>query len=500
MKARATLLLGILVFAAIPSAATIEYSVSLAQPDQHLFRVTMTVPNVEEELVVAMPAWNAFYQIRDFAHRVQNVRARSEDAVLRVTKDDKQTWRITRVANSERPLERVIIEYAVYWDDPGPFSSQLNSTHGFINPAMVLFYVPSRRGEDSRLKLTDVPTGWSAATALKPGETSFTFRAGNYDLLVDAPVEVSGFEETRLEVAGARIRLAVHGTDWDRSALSDSIRRIVAYQVGLMREVPFDEFVFIYHFGMGGGGGMEHANSTAIDLGARGWAAGVTAHEFFHLWNVKRIRPRSLEPVDYSREQWTRALWFAEGVTNTYGAFTLVRTGLWSSRQFFDDLGDQMGELESRPAYRWQSAEQSSLDAWHERYPLYRRPEFSVSYYTKGQVLGVLLDVLIRDATNNRASLDDVLRHMNDEFARRGRFYDDSVHIRAAVEKVAGRDFGDFFARYVAGADALPFRTVLGLAGLTLTPRGRSYTISEAENATEKQRRIREGLLRGTTD
>jgi predicted metalloprotease with PDZ domain len=500
MKLRAALLLGILVLAAIPAAATIEYRVSLAQPNEHLFRVTMTVPNVQEELVVAMPAWNAFYQIRDFAHRVQNVRARAEDGALLVAKDDKQTWRISRNWNSKKLLGRIVVEYSVYWDDPGPFSAQLNSTHGFLNLAMVLFYVPSRRGEDAHLELTDLPSGWSAATALKPGNTSFTFRAGNYDLLVDAPVEVSAFEETRLEVAGAKIRVVVHGTDWDRGALMDSIRRIVAYQIGLMRETPFDEFLFIYHFGMGGSGGMEHANSTAIDLAHRGWAAGVTAHEFFHLWNVKRIRPRSLEPVDYSREQWTRSLWFAEGITNTYGAYTLVRTELWSPRQFYEDLGEVTGQLESRPAYRWQSAEQSSLDAWHEKYPLYVRPEFSVSYYGKGQVLGVLLDILIRDATNNRASLDDVLRHMNSEFARRGRFYDDGADIRAAVEKMAGRDFGEFFARYVAGVDPLPFRATLALAGLTLTPRGRSYTISENPDSTEKQRRIREGLLRGTTD
>jgi predicted metalloprotease with PDZ domain len=278
-----------------------------------------------------------------------------------------------------------------------------------------------------------------------------------------------------------------------------------------MREVPFEEYVFFYHFNPDSmGGGMEHANSTAIDS-SRPPAVGVTAHEFFHLWNVKRIRPVSLERgcpegcadgrgPDYSRENWTRSLWLAEGVTSTYGAFTLVRTGLWTRQQFYKDLAGEIAELESRPARQWQSVEQASLDAWLEKYARYQQPEYSISYYNKGQILGVLLDILIRDATDNRASLDDVLRYLNREFAHRGRFYDEQRDIRAAVEKIAGRDFGDFFARYVAGTDPLPYDEILGRAGLQLTLRGRNSTIEETGAAPERQRRIREGLLRGTTD
>src|SRR5580700_5081521 len=163
-----------------------------------------------------------------------------------------------------------------------------------------------------------------------------------------------------------------------------------------MDGAPFERYTFILHIGKGaGGGGMEHANSTAIGIPSEEYLAGVAAHEFFHLWNVKRIRPASLEPVDYTKEQYTRALWFAEGFTNTYASYTLERTHLWSKEQFYEDLGEQISELEARPANRWQSAEQTSLDAWLEKYPLYNRPRSSVSYYEKGQVLGVLLDILI---------------------------------------------------------------------------------------------------------
>ena len=204
----------------------------------------------------------------------------------------------------------------------------------------------------------------------------------------------------------------------------------------------------------------------------------VSAHEFFHLWNVKRIRPASLEPLDYTHEMYTRALWFAEGVTNTYGSYTLVRTGLWSKQEFYQDLSGQISELEGRPAEQWQSAEQSSLDAWLEKYALYNQPQRSVSYYTKGQVLGVLLDILIRERTDNQRSLDDVLRAMNRDFAKTGKFYHDSLDIQRSAEKVTGASLADFFAKYVSGAEPLPYTDLLARAGLELHEKETTHAVT----------------------
>jgi predicted metalloprotease with PDZ domain len=456
----------------------------------------MTVPDVKGNLVVQLPAWNALYQIRDFAHRVKDVRASDEGGrASAVAKLDKQTWQVTGKGT-------ISVEYEIFWDEGGPFASQLTFNQAFINFAMILFYVPERRGEDVRVEFVAVPERWKIAVALHPGLTPESFLAANYDALVDAPAKLGSFEEFRFETGSAKVRVAVSGDGWNRQTLEDNLRRIVAYQTQMMRDVPFDEFLFLYHFGQGGGG-MEHANSTAIGLSPGSSGASVSAHEFFHLWNVKRIRPISLEPVDYAREQWTRTLWFAEGVTSTYASYTLVRTGITTPRQFYDDLGSQLTSLEARPARLWQSVEQSSLDAWHEKYGMYRRPELSISYYNKGEILGVLLDAMIRDATDNRKSLDDVMRYLNENFAKRGRFYDDSADIQAAAERVAGRDFADFFRRYVAGTDELPSAEILGLAGMTLTWRQEERRIAEIQEnpgATGKQRRIREGLLKGTTD
>lgn len=486
--------------------ATIHYEISVAEREAHVFRVTAKVAGVRDSLRVQMPAWNALYQIRDFAYRVRELRATdSSGARLEVEKLDKQTW---VVRGPYRPHE-VVLTYGVDWDEPSPFSSQLNTGHAFINLATVLVYFPERRREDVRLAFSGLPANWRVGTALKPAGAEWIFVAVDYDALVDAPVEIGQFEEFRFVASSsagdARVRVVVHSdrglSGREREQLTETLRRIVSTQTALMQEIPFEEFLFLYHFGRGGGG-MEHANSTAIHAGGVETVASVSAHEFFHLWNVKRIRPRSLEPVDYTRENWTRALWFAEGVTSTYAAYTLVRSKLWTPQQFYEDLAAEISQLESRPARHWKSVEEASLDAWHEKYQLFRRPTHSISYYNKGQILGVLLDILIRDATDNRRSLDDVLRSLNLRFARRGAFYDERRDLLSTVNSVSGANFESFFQRYVAGTEDLPYGEILGKAGLALQPgKGeRAFVVQELPDITDRQRRIREGLLTGRTD
>ena len=172
------------------------------------------------------------------------------------------------------------------------------------------------------------------------------------------------------------------------------------YEIKLMDGAPYNQYTFIFHIGKaagGGGGGMEHSNSTAIYIPSGDYLPNVSAHEYFHLWNVKRIRPATLEPVDYTHEMYTRALWFAEGVTNTYGSYTLVRSGIWNKREFYQDLSSQITELETRPAEHWQSAEQSSLDTWLDKYgstislnaasPTTQRAKYSACFWTSSSAI-----------------------------------------------------------------------------------------------------------------
>lgn len=516
----------LLLLSCSPAHATIRYTISLDHPDQHLFRVSMQIPVEGHEVPTALPAWNALYQIRDFSERVRNVSAiclwyesmqlggqSIEANRLEVRKVDKQDWRIsspTQCVSGDH--NTFIVSYSVFWDTPGPFDSQLNDHHAFANLAEILMYVPNRRGEDVSVQFTSLPDGWQTATALVSASEPNTYSASNYDSLVDAPVEAGVLDQFSFESDGAPIHVILDGKESAKSRLQNYLLPITRYELTLMGGPPFDSpdhgYTFFFHIGPSaevGGGGMEHRNSSAIAGGSPEECGAIAAHEFFHAWNVKRIRPQALEPVDYSKEQYTRALWFAEGVTNTYETFALERTGLWSKEQFYKDLAGQIDILQSRPARLWQSAEESSLDAWFEGFSDYGDPSRSISYYNKGDILGVLLDLAIRDATDNRKSLDDVMRLLNDEYAKRGKFYDDSDGIRRAVEEVSGKSFKDFFGRYVSGTQEIPYNDFLGLAGLALQPGSHEssvprYSIVELPQSTDRQRRIREGLLHGTTN
>src|SRR5256714_14251308 len=216
-----------------------------------------------------------------------------------------------------------------------------------------------------------------------------------------------------------------------------------------MHDCPFQNYMFIYHFAeSAGGGGMEHSYSTAITLPKRDLDAdfdrfiSITAHEFFHLWNVKRIRPQSLEPIDYSRENYTRALWFSEGVTTTVGDLALLNAGLMQPEDYFKKLSAAITTLQSRPAHLTQSAEESSLNTWLDKYPNYRSPERSINYYNKGELLGVLLDLKIREDSRGRYSIRDLFQTLNRDFAKRGKFFADSEGVRAVAERLSNNDLG----------------------------------------------------------
>jgi predicted metalloprotease with PDZ domain len=493
----------------LPAAkATITYEVSLGDQSAHLFHVTMRVPDVHGDLVLQMPAWNALYEIRDFGSRVQRVEAIAGSTALAVRKIDKLTWHIH--GDGE-----VTVRYAIFWDSRGPFASQLNDEHAFINPAMVFLYLPERREEEIRLVFRDVPEGWQIASpepvSLETVDRRnvYSLNARDYDEFADAPIEAGKFSLFQLKGVEPPISVAIHGDNWKQDEVEETLRKLCKYELELMGGAPYKQYLFIFHLGkaaLGSGGGMEHASGTAISAGSGSQLAGVSAHEFFHLWNVKRIRPVSLEPVDYTREQYSRALWFAEGVTSTYGRYTQLRSGQWSRPEFYNDLGRQITTLESRPANRWQSAEESSLDTWFEKYDYYNGPDFSVSYYTKGQILGDLLDIEIRDRTHNAHSLDDVLRRLNDDFAKKGRLYRDSLDIRMTTEAVAGGSFQEFFDKYVSGIDPFPYAEILAKAGLLVEKKegtdvkeGPRFVVTEDPRASESARALREAWLLGKT-
>ena len=451
------------------SPASIGYRVSLTSPEQHLVDVQIFMPEGSAQRELQLPVWNALYQIRDFAQYVNKVRAKDRSGnPLPVREVNKSRWQIQ---GAERGA---IVEYQIYVDQPGPFNAQLNTQHAFFNLAEILMYPVDARSAAVNLHFGHVPEGWRIATPLA-STSGGEFTAANYDRLVDSPVEIGIFHESDFDQAGGHYRVIVdaESADYDMAKIVAALRKIVTAATTWMNDRPFDTYTFIYHFPHGpAGGGMEHAFSTAIDVNAEAIKqsldalTGVTAHEFFHLWNVKRIRPQTLEPVDYTKENYTRALWFSEGVTSTAEGTIQLRAGLLDERQYLYRLGEQITDLQRRPAHLTQSAEESSLDAWLEGYGYYHRPDRSVSYYNKGELLGVLLDLAVREGSHGRASLREVMQWMNEKYAGRDRFFNDSEGVREAAEAVSHTDLSSFFAKYVAGTEEIPWDDFVRPVGL----------------------------------
>ena len=335
-------------------------------------------------------------------------------------------------------------------------------------------YPVDARSTPLHVHLSHIPAGWRVATPLASSSIE-ELDAPNYDRLVDSPLEIGNFQESSFEESGGHFRVIVDAdpADYDMAKIIAALHKIVAAATTWMNDRPFDTYTFLYHFPRGpGGGGMEHAFSTAIELNAESIKqsldplTSVTAHEFFHLWNVKRIRPKTLEPVDYTKENYTRALWFSEGVTSTAEGIIQLRAGLIDEKQYLVRLGEQITEFERRPAHLTQSAEDSSLDAWLEGDGYYRRPDRSVSYYNIGELLGVMLDLALRDQSHGQTSLREVMQWMNENYAKKGRYFDDSQGVREAAEAVSHTDLASFFAKYVAGKEEIPWDDFFRPVGL----------------------------------
>ena len=451
------------------SPPPVIYSVALSSPEQHLVEVHIILPAGTAQREMQLPVWNALYQVRDFSQYVNWIHAKDRSGhALLVRELDKSRWQIEDTAGG------AIVEYQIYVDSPGPFGAQLNAHHAFFNLAQLLMYPLDARSAPLNLRFSHVPESWHIATplaSLSVGE----FNAANYDQLVDSPVEIGEFQESDFDEAGGHFRVVIDAdpADYDMTKVVAALRKIVSAATTWMNDRPFDTYTFLYHFPRGpAGGGMEHAYSTAIELHADAMKqsldtlTSVTSHEFFHLWNVKRIRPQALEPPDYTKENYTRALWFSEGVTSTAEGIIQLRAGLLDEKQYLYRLGEQITELERRPAHLTQSAEESSLDAWLEGNSYYRRPERSISYYNKGELLGVMLDLSVRQASDDQASLREVLEWMNDNYAKKGRFYHDSEGVREAAEAVSHADLSSFFTRYVAGTEEIPWDDFFRSVGL----------------------------------
>ncbi len=455
-----------------PNASNISFTVSMTKPWTHLLEVEMRVQvpanlNVPNETDLVMPVWTpGSYLIREFERNVQDFAADADGRALEWSKVNKNTWRVK--ANGARAWSAT---YRVYANEFSVRTNELNADHAFWNNAALLMYPDGSIGKPSSLRIVPV-NGWKIATGLPPvNDQPNTFRAENFDILYDSPVECSNFKQIDFQVRGVTHRIVIDGEgNYDPERMRREVQKIVEAEVALFDEIPYHDYTFILHLRSNTGGGLEHLNSTASGFRRNGFATEEGWHEFFHLWNVKRIRPDALGPFDYTKENYTRSLWVAEGITDYYGNLMPERAGLVTDKVYLDQLAKRIQAFQETPGRLEMSAEEASFDSWIK---LYRPDEnsinSSISYYDKGELLGLLLDLDIRRRTHNAKSLDDVMRYLYTEFYKKGRNYT-PVDFQKACELIAGANLDQFFSRYVRGREELElvYSDTLAAAGLRL--------------------------------
>ena len=469
-------------------ALQLTYHLRLARPTTHLVDVEIEAGKADEPaLDFVMPAWApGRYAIYDFAKNVEDFAAfGAQGQPLAWLKLDKQTWRV----DARGAAGAVRVRYRVFANNLSGTFSQFDSTHANLNGGSIFMHVAGHKSDPLDLRV-EAPADWKLLSGFSTHPELRAFHLPDYDRLVDTPLEVSAeCALDEFQEQGKTIRVAVHTYsegDANRSKLLDGIKKLVHAEMAAMPAPDFADYTFILHFApdIALGDGMEHLNSTQIIV--RGSvqdstpeALETSAHEFFHLWNVKRLRPEALGPFDYTRENYTRSLWFAEGVTSYLAYYFLYRSGVWTREQFLGRLGEEIRNLEQEPGSARMSAESSSFNAWfYDRSPQMQETDFAnstISYYNKGALLGLLLDLQIRARTQGGKSLEDVLARMYHKFYEApaasyyapGRGYAER-DILEAVNEAAGSDFSSFFERYVRGTDPLPYAETLRLAGLEL--------------------------------
>jgi len=289
----------------------------------------------------------------------------------------------------------------------------------------------------------------------------------------------------------------------DETRVKEDLAKIVEQGAQIFGGLPYEHYTFIVHLQPNIGGGLEHLNSTTLQANPYTFKPrkeyvkflGLAAHEYFHLWNVKRIRPQALGPFDYEHENYTRALWISEGFTDYYGQQLLRRAGLTTVTEYLENLASDLAEYEQTPGRQEQSAEAASFDAWIKYYrPDENTPNSAISYYTKGALLGWLLDFEIRTRTGGRKTLDDVMRYLYENYALRGMGFPEPG-LKGIFEKVAGADLTDFFKRYVSGTDEIDFNRYLRLAGLQLEGSYQPSPLDEPEDKDKKSEQAPRGDL-----
>lgn len=497
----------------------IAYRVALLEPTSHLYDVQIDVGNLSGDTIrLQLPVWSPGRYARfDFARNLENLTITGPDgAPLRWSRENGSLWRVyTAGARAMR------IHYRVFANTLSGTFSVLDTAHANWNGASLFMYVVGHKPDPVTLHI-DRPASWHIVNGDARTNDQTDYRFENYDRLIDTPTEVApALMVDSFTVDGRLYRTMVHhngpSTDAERRRFVSDVEKIVRYENSVFGPPPLEMYTFMFNIGYPGGDGMEHLYSTQI-IDRRPWqenepllpGVGTAAHEYFHVWNVKRVRPIALGPFDYTREQYQPSLWVAEGWTQYYGQVALYRAGILPPDGFYSMVANAIIRPNlTAPGRKEVSARMASFEApfWDGAQPGYAvDPTNFFSYYTKGAGLALYFDLLIRSRSNGARALDDAFRNLrrlsweqpNASYYLQGRGYTEA-DVERAVSEAAGTDMHDWFTTHVGGTEDPDFDEALGWAGLRLVRGEGSWSIEELPNATPAQLRVRSGWMSGRT-
>ena len=468
--------------------SNISYELSMPEPQTHYFEVEMIVNgNTKKNLDLSMPVWApGSYLVREFAKSIEAIEASNNSGELEINKINKNTWRVLNAGT-----QAIKIKYKVYAFELSVRTSFLNAEHGYVNGTSV-FLLPTE-AEKTPIDLSINPyKDWKkVSTALSPvkGKT-FTYHAPNYDILADSPIEIGNQDEFKFKADGTEFTIAMFGTPmYDKKELINDLEKIVKASSQVFgNHNPNKEYLFIIQNLEYGSGGLEHLNSTTLQVNRWTYSnkkdyqsfLSLACHEYFHLWNVKRLRPESLGPFDYHQENYTKQLWVSEGITSYYDELLLKRCDIYSTEEYLNKIQGTINYIENKNGKNVQSLAMSSFDAWIKAYrPNENSHNTTVSYYSKGSVVALLLDLEILHATKGKKRLDDLMKHLYKKvYLKENRGFSEDEFKQAANE-VSGTNLDNFFKDYIYGTRALDYNKYFNYVGLELEASPASKETSE---------------------
>ncbi len=454
------------------------YQVEMPQPTSHLFEVTLNITQWQgSTLNLKMPVWTpGSYLVREYTRHLQDFIALESptEKPLFFQKVSKNHWRI-----QTEKISDIIVRYRIFANELTVRTNHLDNSHGYFNGAALFFYIPTLEKEPIQVEIMP-PDGWQVATALpKVSKTDYLYQAEDFDTLVDSPFEIGLHQSYQFTAHNKPHQWVIWGEgNINPQKVIEDTQKIIEAEASLFGGLPYEHYLFLLHLSGSGYGGLEHKTSCTLNYPRLGFRdkdkynrfLQLVAHEFFHLWNIKRIRPKALEIFDYDQENYTPSLWFLEGATSYYDTLIPLRADIYDQTFFLKNLGKEITRFLQTPG-RWvQPLSESSFDAWIK---LYRRDADSdncqMSYYLKGELVCLLLDLLIRLNTNHLQSFDTVMQVMWQQFGKAEIGFTPE-QLQQTIEIVAHQDLSDFFDNYIHGLTELPFEQYFESFGLRLKP------------------------------